>query len=58
LSETMMKLVSSQMRALAWSALLGFAITVFGAGVWATLATVAQDATAALASHRVLPAEG
>jgi membrane protease YdiL (CAAX protease family) len=28
------------MRALAWSALLGFAITVFGAGVWATLATV------------------
>ena len=35
-----MELVSSQMRALAWSALLGFAITVFGAGVWATLATV------------------
>jgi hypothetical protein len=53
-----MKLVSGQMRALAWPALLGFAITVFGAGVWATLATVAQDATAAVASHRVLPAEG
>ncbi len=35
-----MELVSSPMRALAWSALLGFAITVFGAGVWATLATV------------------
>src|SRR5260370_1855364 len=35
-----MKLGSSQMRALAWSALLGFTITVFGAGVWATLATV------------------
>jgi len=35
-----MEFVSSQMRALAWSALLGFAITVFGAGVWATLATV------------------
>src|SRR5258708_35827044 len=35
-----MELVSSQMRALAWSALLGFTITVFGAGVWATLATV------------------
>ena len=32
--------VSGQMRALAWSALLGFGITVFGAGVWATLATV------------------
>jgi membrane protease YdiL (CAAX protease family) len=28
------------MRALAWSARLGFAITVFGAGVWATLVTV------------------
>jgi hypothetical protein len=53
-----MKLVSRQMRAMAWPALLGFAITVFGAGVWATLATVTQDATAALASHRVLPAEG
>jgi membrane protease YdiL (CAAX protease family) len=35
-----MELVSSPMRALAWSALVGFAITVFGAGVWATLATV------------------
>jgi membrane protease YdiL (CAAX protease family) len=35
-----MELLSSQMRALASSALLGFAITVFGAGVWATLATV------------------
>jgi membrane protease YdiL (CAAX protease family) len=35
-----MEHVSSQMRALAWSALLGFGITVFGAGVWATLATV------------------
>src|SRR5258708_25179598 len=34
-----MELVSRQMRALAWSALLGFAITVFGAGVWATLVT-------------------
>src|SRR4029077_15639945 len=35
-----MEFVSSQMRALAWSALVGFAITVFGAGAWATLATV------------------
>src|SRR5438477_11526124 len=35
-----MEHVSSQMRALASSALLGFGITVFGAGVWATLATV------------------
>ena len=35
-----MELVSSQMRALASSALLGLAITVFGAGVWATLVTV------------------
>jgi membrane protease YdiL (CAAX protease family) len=35
-----MKLVSSQMRALASSALWGFTITILGAGVWATLATV------------------
>ena len=35
-----MEHVSSPMRALASSALLGFGITVFGAGVWATLATV------------------
>jgi membrane protease YdiL (CAAX protease family) len=40
-----MELVSSQMRALASSALLGFAITVFGAGVWATLATVNLPST-------------
>jgi membrane protease YdiL (CAAX protease family) len=40
-----MEFVSSQMRALAWSALLGLAITVFGAGVWATLATVNLQST-------------
>ena len=40
-----MEFVSTQMRALAWSALLGFAITVFGAGVWATLATVNLQST-------------
>ena len=40
-----MEFVSTQMRALAWSALLGYAITVFGAGVWATLATVNLQST-------------
>jgi membrane protease YdiL (CAAX protease family) len=44
-----MEHVSSQMRALAWSALLGFGITVFGAGVWATLATVNLRSTPGIA---------
>jgi membrane protease YdiL (CAAX protease family) len=44
----MMEHLSSQMRALAWSALLGLGITVFGAGVWAALATVNLAGTAGI----------
>jgi membrane protease YdiL (CAAX protease family) len=40
--------LSSKIRALAWSALLGFVITVFGAGVWAMLATVNLASTPAI----------